>query len=136
MPAEKYSLLVLTLAREIAEALEAHVRDATPSAIDLRGLPMSDDDRTALEAWLGEGEVKATLDVAGRSEVRETRFAGVWWVRHYGGGDRIATDRIEITALPDILRADAVDIAAALRRLNDELDEPGFMPSKEVAEHV
>lgn len=139
MPADRIgadSPLVRSLAGEIAEALGVFLRGGAPAAIDLRGLPMSEADRAALESWLGEGEVKATLDVAGRSEVKETRFAGVWWVRHFGAGDHVAAERIEIVSVPAILVADAADMAVALRRLNEELDFPEVMPSKEVAEHV
>ena len=42
------------------------------------------------------------LKVAGTSEIWETRYAGVWWVRHFGAGDKIAAERIEIAAIPQI----------------------------------
>lgn len=129
------SALVRSLAREIAEAVGAYLRTGAQRAIDLRSLPMSDADRVALERWLGEGEIRATLSVAGRSDVRETRFSGVWWVRHFGDADRIAAERIEITAIPEILSSDVADIAAALTQLEAELAVGPFPPSMEEVEH-
>ena len=68
-------------------------------------------DREALDAFLGRGEVSATLDVAGRSEIWETAYSGVWRVRHWGG-DAVASELIEITAIPEILKTDRTDAAA------------------------
>ena len=108
---------VKSLMAEVARHLEALVRDGTVSAIDLRSLPLSADDRARLEAALGQGEVKVTLDSAGESELHETAFPGVWWVRHFGAGRQLLTERIEITPLPEVLAADPQDIAAGARRL-------------------
>ncbi len=91
------------------------------STIDLGGLPMSNRDRAALDDFLGRGEVSATLDVIGRSEVWETQFAGVWRVRHHGA-EGIATDLIEITVCPRILSADRRDAETAARRLAEALE--------------
>lgn len=125
-----------SLLREIGDRLGDHARTGEPHAIDLRSLPMTDADRTELEAFLGQGEIQATMDIAGRSEVRETRFAGVWWVRHYGADDHIAAERIEIAPVPEILIADATDIAVALDRLEAELLDESALTSKEDAAHV
>ncbi|MBK8455803.1 MAG: hydrogenase expression/formation protein [Phyllobacteriaceae bacterium] len=130
------SALALILVREIGQALAAFAESGEPAAIDLRGLPMSDADREELLAWLGDGEIAATLAVAGRSEIRETRFTGVWWVRHFGTDDRIAAERIEIASVPDILIADMADVTAAAARFDDELAELSIPPSMEEAEHV
>ncbi|MCI4680684.1 hydrogenase expression/formation protein [Rhodoblastus acidophilus] len=91
------------------------------SSIDLGGLPMSNRDRESLDDFLGRGEVSATIEVAGRTEVWETRFSAVWRVRHFGDG-KIATDLIEITSCPRILSADRRDAEVAARRMGEALE--------------
>ena len=98
---------------EIARKLEHLARTGEPGAIDLRSLPMTARDREELDELLGRGDVEATLHVAGESEIRETRYAGVWWVRHGGSGGHTAAELIEITLVPDILAAHPDDIADA-----------------------
>ena len=82
---------------------------------------MSGRDREALDSILGRGEVSAAVEVAGRSEVWETEFSGVWRVRHFGDG-MIAADLIEITSCPSILAADRRDADNAARRLAEALE--------------
>lgn len=125
---------VRALLQEIADRLEHFAATGEGHIIDLRALPMTDGDRAAVEGALGRGEVSATLDVAGRSEATETRYSAVWLVRHFGGDGRVAAERIEIAAIPEILMADRADAAAAARRLDAELG--AAPPAKEVAEHV
>ena len=100
----------------------AHLAETGEAAsIDLGGLPMSGRDREALDAMLGRGEISATVEVAGRSEVWETGFSGVWRVRHFGDGT-IAADLIEITCCPAILAADRRDAGHAAQRLAEALE--------------
>ena len=94
-------------------------------AIDLRSLPLTDADRDQLEEILGRGEVRAELDLAGASEVWETSYNGVWWIRHRGAGDKIATEAIAVTPMPEILMTHPADIAAASRRIRQDLDSAG-----------
>lgn len=114
-----------SLLREVAQGLATLAATGTPTALDLRSLPMTGADREELEQTLGRGDVAVTLEAAGRTEVWETRFAGVWWLRHFGSDDRIAAETIEITAVPDIVTAHPDDIAAASRRLMAELAPAG-----------
>jgi hydrogenase-1 operon protein HyaF len=102
--------------REIHARLESFAATGQTGAIDLAGMPLTRADREALEAFLGRGEVSATLDVAGRSEIWETAYSGVWWVRHWGG-DAVASELIEFTAIPEILKTDRTDAAGAVKRL-------------------
>ena len=130
------SALVRSVVGEVAERLAAFANSGETAAIDLRSLPMSDTDRAELLAWLGEGEIAIALEVAGPSRIHETRFTGVWWVRHFGSDDRIAAERIEIAPVPEILIADRADIAAASVRLAAEIAADSVQPPREVAEHV
>ena len=117
--------LAQSVLREIAGHLAALAGAGEPAAIDLRSLPMTAADRGELESLLGRGEVTVKLDVAGTSELWETRYSGVWWVRHRGDDERIATERIEIAAIPEILVSHDADIAAAAARIREEVDLHG-----------
>lgn len=107
---------------EIAAQLDRFARDGEESVVDLRGLPMTDADRAALEEALGQGEVTAVVEVAGASEVWETAYSGVWWIRHRGADDRITSEEIVVTAVPAILKSHQDDVRAAARRLRTTLD--------------
>ncbi len=117
--------LAQSVLREIAGHLAALAGAGESAAIDLRSLPMTAADRGELESLLGRGEVSVKLDVAGTSELWETRYSGVWWVRHRGDDERIATERIEIAAIPEILVSHDADIAAAAARIREEVDSHG-----------
>jgi HupH hydrogenase expression protein, C-terminal conserved region len=120
-PADFSTGMAKSLMREVARHLDALAKSGETAAIDLRSLPMTETDREELEEELGRGDVAVALDVAGRSEIWETGYAGVWWVRHYGGDDRVAAERIEITTVPDIIVTHRADIEAAAARLRDDL---------------
>lgn len=102
---------------EIAERLAAVATTETTERIELTAMPLTVADRADLEERLGRGEVVATIDSAGRSDVWETQFSGVWFVRHYGENDRPASECVEIGAVPAILRSHRADMAAAAARL-------------------
>jgi hydrogenase-1 operon protein HyaF len=70
-----------------------------------------------LDVVLDTGEVSATLSVGGVSTVWETRFAGVWRVRHHDGFNEIAADEIHVTRIPDVLVTQDEDIAFSAARL-------------------
>jgi hydrogenase-1 operon protein HyaF len=125
-----------SLLQEIADRLSDLARTGEASAIDLRSLPMTPADRDELEESLGRGDVEAALDVAGKSEVRETQYPGVWWVRHFGAGDAVASERIEITAVPEILITHAADIAAGSTRLHEALSAESMQHASEEASHA
>ena len=107
---------------EISTLLAALSESGQAASIDLRSLPLSDADREELEEALGRGEVRAELDIAGASEVWETRYPGVWWIRHRGAGDKIASEEISVCRVPEILITHPVDIQAAAGRLRQELE--------------
>ncbi len=112
-----------SLLSEIADRLGEFAQTGQSASIDLRSLPMSDADREDLKERLGHGEVMVKLDVAGLSEIWETSFAGVWWIRHFGGDDQIAAEEINIVSVPDILHAHQADARAAASRLSKIIQE-------------
>jgi hydrogenase-1 operon protein HyaF len=107
---------------EIAGRLEALADSGVSSAIDLGSLPLTEADLAELEELLGRGEVNAELEVVGRTTVRETAYAGVWWIRHHGAGEKVAAEEIAVTPVPEILGSHPEDIAAAAERIRLQLD--------------
>jgi len=119
---------------EVGRLLEMLASNGEPGCIDLRSLPLTDADREELESLLGRGEVRVELDLAGRSEVWETAYAGAWWIRHRGAGDRIAAELIAVCPAPEILMAHPADIQAAARRLRSNLQQPRPAAANELSE--
>jgi hydrogenase-1 operon protein HyaF len=112
---------VLPLLHEIKHALQRLVEQGREDVIDLGSIPMTSGDEQVLETFLGQGEVKASLDALGKSEIHETRFSGVWWIVHYNENDERIGHFIEITNMPKILKSQAEDMQAALIELNEQL---------------
>ena len=102
---------------EIGECLTTLVKSGITSAIDLRSLPMTDADRDELATLLGRGEVSMTISVAGDSEVWETDYPGIWWVRHRDGGGDIISEFIEIATVPEIAVAHGKDVERSHQRM-------------------
>jgi len=109
--------------QEITQLLAKLADTGAAGSIDLRSLPMTDADRDELEERLGRGEVQADLRVAGNSQVWETGYSGVWWIRHLGTGDKIAAEEIAVTNVPEILVSHRADIATAASRIRRDLAE-------------
>jgi len=123
--------LAHALLREIAWLLNRLNETGEEGAIDLRSLPMTDADREELKELLGSGEVSANLEVAGASSVEETGFAGVWWVRHFAGDERVVSEQIVVTRVPEILIAHRDDITAASKRIMEIIEAEPSAVAKE-----
>jgi len=107
----------------IRDALGRLARDGDDAVttIDLNALPMSSDERQVLVDALGEGEVDAQVCVAGVSHVRETRFPGVWWIRHLGRRGELLVELVEVTRVPTLLATHRDDLGASRRALAEQL---------------
>jgi hydrogenase-1 operon protein HyaF len=114
---------VLPLLHEIKHALQTLVERGREGIIDLEAIPMAPGDEVALESFLGRGEVNASLNSLGKSEIRETRFPGVWLITHFNENDERIGRFIEITTMPEILKSQQQDIAAALIELDEQILE-------------
>ena len=112
---------VKPILHEIRHALQKLVDAGETSIIDLRSIPLAPGEEQAILDTLGRGEVHARLDVLGPSEVYETRFSGVWLVTHYNDSDSIISRFIEVTEIPDVLKAQHEDIGHAVKALVTEL---------------
>ena len=117
---------------EVQSLLERLNETGETAAVDLRGLPLTGADRQELEASLGRGEVSCTLELMGRTDIWETAFSGVWWVRHRGAGDKVSSETLVIAPIPDILLSQADDVAESVRRLAERVTQgPGGDEARE-----
>jgi len=112
------------LLQEILNMLDALCRQGESNSIDIRSLPLSPAEYEFLEVFFGEGEVSARINALGLSEIRETRFPGIWWIRHLNAQDELIAELIEVTTLPEMLKTQMPDLYQsndALRRYIEEL---------------
>jgi hydrogenase-1 operon protein HyaF len=98
---------------ELATLLERLSGHDETAMIDLRSLPLNEEDRAALRTALGTGEVRATLTADGVSTAQETQFSGVWWLEHRDAGGDITAELLEVARFPQILASATDEIAAA-----------------------
>ena len=109
---------------EIVGMLEGIAAGGPAATIDLRSLPMSPDDRTQLQQALGKGEVQATIDAEGLSNIRETHVSGVWWVEHRDRQGELVAELLEITRVPGILEIALDEICTSARELRERIAGP------------
>lgn len=106
---------------EIQSLLKDLVESGKTAAIDLRSLPLLPGDYEKLKEVLGQGEVSATVDAMGPTQVRETAIHGVWWVTHSNSDATVIAEFIEVTTMPEILRTHPADARAGLDMLHARL---------------
>ena len=93
-------------------------------SLDLRALPaLGEDGYQFLKEKLGQGEVSASIQSFGRSEIQETAYPGIWWVSHYNQDDDILTQLIEVNFLPELLKSPRDDVVFGQTRLDNLLNE-------------
>ena len=112
------------LLQEIAAALDTLLLSGRRHCIDLGSLPLSPADRDLLRETLGTGEVRMELLALGSSRIEETGVPGVWWVRHSSEDGILLTESLEVCHVPEIVPADATDIAIGLQRLRQRIAVP------------
>jgi len=106
---------------EIQSLLNDLVMSGKSASIDLRSLPLLPGDYEQLKEVLGQGEVSATIDAMGPTQVRETAIHGVWWVTHYNSDETVIAELIEVTTMPEILRTHPADARVGLDLLQSRL---------------
>ena len=109
------------LLREIQEHLVTLRDSGDTHIIDMRSLPLTQADRSALKEMLGEGEVHISIDASGPTEIYETGYAGVWWVDYQDLIGSSAIQQIEIATIPALVPTHADDIAHAADRLDNDI---------------
>jgi len=115
--------LAIALLREVADHLLTVSQGGDRQVVELTNLPLSEGDFQLLAEKLGRGEVEARVNAAGPTEVFETSFPGVWWVKYLGEDERVITQQLEIGTVPMILEAHHEDIQASAGRFPQIFDE-------------
>jgi len=105
------------LLRELAELTRRLLDAGEESAIDLRALPLTPADLDWLREALGQGQVTANLEAEGESTLSETVCPGVWWVTHHNENGAVVSEFIEVTFIPELLKAHPDDVAIGLEHL-------------------
>ena len=87
-------------------------------SVTLRGLPLSPNDFRWLRSVLGEGEVRIVIDALGETEILETGFSGVWWIRDRDPDGSVRAEHVEIASVPLLASAHEDDMHVAAQRLS------------------
>ncbi len=117
---------VAPVLHEILHALLRFSADGETTTIDLRAMPFGPGDEDQLLDFLGNGEIQATVESLGRTEIRESRFHGVWVVDYQDADGTRAGLQLEVTEVPALLatpREDIQDAAAALQEALAAMDD-------------
>lgn len=112
---------VKPLLHEIRHALAKLLDDQETTVIDLRSLPLAPGEEEKLLNTLGHGEVHASLNALGPTEIVETGYPGVWVVLHYNTDREVIGKFIEVCEIPELLRSQPDDIREGLEQLQSEL---------------
>ena len=114
------------LLRELVVLLERLIREDEPSHIDLRAMELDTDDRALLHQTLGEGEITAEVENSGLVVVRESGYAGIWWVTHTDEAGQVISEFLEISYCPEVLIAEVETVNDGYNALKAHLFEMGM----------
>lgn len=117
-PAATLSGNASVLLREIADRVRRLIDSGETSAIDLLAMPLNATDLDWLRERLGAGEIRITLDADGESTLNETNCPGVWWVMHHNPSGGVMSAFIEVTHVPELVKAHVDDVRSGLERLD------------------
>lgn len=106
------------LLREIADRVRRLIDRGETAAIDLLAMPLNAADLDWLRERLGAGEIRITLDADGESTLNETNCPGVWWVMHHNPAGGVMSAFIEVTHVPELVKAHVDDVRSGLERLD------------------
>ena len=109
------------LLHEIRHALARLLDEQQPTVIDLRSLPLAPGEEERLLDTLGHGEVHASLNALGPTDIVETGYPGVWVVLHYNTDREVIGKFIEVCEIPELLRSQQDDIREGLEQLQSRL---------------
>lgn len=111
------------LMMEIAEMVRTLMDSGETAAIDLSALPLTQADKEWLKERLGSGQIHVTLEAEGQSNLDETACPGVWWITHRDTRDRVIAEFIEVTLVPDLVKAHPADIKIGLEYLEGVISQ-------------
>ena len=113
----------LPLLRELLEMVRRLLDSGEPSAIDLSALPLTPADLDWLRDKLGTGEISVSLQANGESTLDETACPGVWWVTHHNEQGAVTSQFIEVTFVPELVKAHPQDVAIGREQLELMISE-------------
>lgn len=105
------------LLMEVVDRVRHLAQSGETSAIDLSAMPLTQADKDWLKAQLGHGEISVNLEAEGTSTLEETACPGLWWITHRDAVGRVLVELLEITPVPDLVRAHPEDIKLGLEYL-------------------
>ena len=113
---------------ELVDRLQEFADSGKKHVIDITSLPLTSSDKRELEELLGQGEVQVTLSTIGESQIIETAYSGIWWIKHFTADEKLISELIEITIIPEIIKSHPDDIKQAANNIkavnnNNELGE-------------
>ncbi len=107
---------------EINEHIEKVEQAASPHVINLSLLPHTVEDLELLGRQFGKGDVAILSRGYGNCRVTSTSTKNVWWVQYYNSQDTLILNSIEITPLPEVVRAAREDLTDSAMRLREILE--------------
>lgn len=111
-----------SLLPEINEHITAANASGFAHVINLSLLPHTEPDLELLDRLLGRGPLIVLSRGYGNCRVTNSGTRNVWWTRFYNSQDALILNTIEITAVPEVIRAAAEDIADSATRLREMLE--------------
>ncbi len=106
------------LLRELESALQRLLETGETTRIDLGTLPLTPADYELLEKVLGQGEVIASVDSLGVSEISDTSIPGIWRIEYYNDEEVLVAEFIEVTRCPELLQTPAEELKDSLLALH------------------
>ena len=119
IPAELNNALAILV--ELAARYPAFVEEGAPHTINLTLLPLSEDELAFIEERLGRGPIDTLSRAYGKCQVSSTLTPNVWWVRFYNSMGTLILNTIELTDVPEAIRAAPEDLSDSAKRLDDML---------------
>lgn len=112
-------------AKALLVELQAHcerfVETGETHSINLSLLPLSDAELEFLDAHLGRGPIDILSRSYGKCQVISTRMPHVWWVQFYNSMGTLILNSLEVSAVPEVVRAAPEDLRDSAERLEDIL---------------
>jgi len=112
---------ILPMLLELETMLNRLTTSQITSSIDLRRAPLGPQELINLKSLLGRGEVSATIDALGPTQIEETAIAGVWWITHRNQDSQAVGEFIEVTDCPDLLKTQPETLQPALTKLRTHI---------------
>jgi hydrogenase-1 operon protein HyaF len=107
---------------EVAHHTATRRRGDPSHMINLSLMPLSPADGRHLGEVLAAGPVRVLSRGYGNCRITSTVVADTWWVRYVNGFGNPMVDSIEVTDVPEVALAAAVDIADSAQRVREALE--------------